>query len=544
MQPGDVIDGKYEVELVVGEGGMGSVVAATHRVLGTTVAIKILKPEGARNPEVAGRFLREARAASRLRGEHVAQVQDIGTLPSGEPYMVMQMLHGADLASVIKSGPIAIGAAADYIIQACEGLAEAHALGMIHRDIKPGNLFLTQRPNGEPLVKVLDFGIATAAHGEVDRRLTMTNMVMGSPNYMSPEQLRSTRDVDVRSDVWSLGVTLYEMLSGKNPFEGPTFTALTIMIATEPHESLSMVAPELAAIVDRCLEKNPDNRYQNVAALAVALAPYADRTASGVSAALRIAGTQRSAVPPTLPPHPRSGQIEAIGTGAGLGGIAVRGSSPYRPPTTPPNPTTSQFTSGESVDGVVRVPSRKGWIIAGLLLGAAAVAAVVAFTVMHDDESAVRVATQTTSPPPPPKPEPKIEPKIEPRVEPIVEPAKTDAPVKAADPDPSPDAAHVQRAYKAFEHWQSDDALDEILAITDIHAVDTSKLVPYVDKLRRTKDSAKIRQVVALLELPAIKHVTVVHRPPPPPHATIAPPPPPPPPPSKGCSPNDPKCGL
>ena len=430
VQPGDVIDGKYEVDLVVGEGGMGSVVAATHRVLGTTVAIKILKREGANNPEVARRFLREARAASRLRGEHVVQVQDIGTLPTGEPYMVMQMLHGADLASVIKAGPVAIGAAADYIIQACEGLAEAHALGMVHRDIKPGNLFLTQRPNGEPLVKVLDFGIATAAHGEIDRRLTMTNMVMGSPNYMSPEQLRSTRDVDVRSDVWSLGVTLYEMLAGKNPFEGPTFTALTIMIATEPHQSLSVVAPELSAIVDRCLEKNPDDRYQTVADLAVALAPYADRTASNVSAALRIASTHRRQVAPTLPPSPRSGQIEAIGTGTGLGGMVLHGSAPYRPPTVPPaHPTTSQFTSGESVDGVARVPSRKGWIIAGLLLGAAAVAAVVAFTVMREDDSAVQVATHA---PPPAKPEPKIEPKIEPKVEPIVEPAKVETKIGRA----------------------------------------------------------------------------------------------------------------
>src|SRR5688572_28212322 len=187
---------------------MGRVLAASHIALGSTVAIKVLKSEALKFPEVPRRFMREARAAGRLRSEHVVRVMDVGQLPTGEPFMVMEMLHGVDLSTMIKHGPVPPEAAVEFIAQACEGLAEAHAMGMVHRDIKPANLFVTRRPNGAPLVKVLDFGIATAATGDVDHRLTSTLTVIGSPSYMSPEQLRAARDVDARSDIWSLGITL------------------------------------------------------------------------------------------------------------------------------------------------------------------------------------------------------------------------------------------------------------------------------------------------------------------------------------------------
>src|SRR5688572_15389800 len=189
MKPGEVIDNKYRIEALLGEGGMGRVLSATHLVLGSQVAIKLLKKDALSHPEVPMRFMREARNASRLRNEHVVRVTDVGQLASGEPYMVMEMLHGYDLATRLTKGPLEPPRAVEYIVQACEGLAEAHAVGMIHRDVKPANLFVTTRPNGAPLVKVLDFGIATAAIGDVDHRLTTTQSVIGSPSYMSPEQL-------------------------------------------------------------------------------------------------------------------------------------------------------------------------------------------------------------------------------------------------------------------------------------------------------------------------------------------------------------------
>src|SRR6185436_6736063 len=265
VRPGEVIDGKYQIEAELGEGGMGRVLAATHLALGSAVAIKVLKTEALKVPEVPRRFMREARAAGRLRNDNVVRVMDVGQLATGEPYMVMEMLHGIDLSTILNDGPVPMVLALEYIAQACAGLAEAHAMGMVHRDVKPGNLFVTQRPNGAPLVKLLDFGIATAAAGDVDHKLTSTLTVMGSPSYMAPEQLRAARDVDARADIWSLGVTLYELLSGEQPFLGPTLTALTLKIVSEPHEPLQRVPLALAAIVDRCLAKERAERFENVA---------------------------------------------------------------------------------------------------------------------------------------------------------------------------------------------------------------------------------------------------------------------------------------
>jgi eukaryotic-like serine/threonine-protein kinase len=271
---GDVIDGKYELVRMLGEGGMGRVFAARHTVLGAMVAIKILKRGAVNDSDVARRFLREARAAVRLRSEHVAKVIDVGQLPGGEPFMVMELLEGTDLATLLRSGAFPPDRAARCVIEACDGIGEAHRHGIIHRDVKPSNLFLTTLAGGATIIKVLDFGIATAADDDVDRGMTTTSSLLGSPMYMSPEQLRSSKQVDARSDVWSLGVTLYELVSGKHPFGGPTFTALSIAIAIEPHVPLTDAPPELVAIVERCLAKEPEDRYATVAELADALSRF------------------------------------------------------------------------------------------------------------------------------------------------------------------------------------------------------------------------------------------------------------------------------
>jgi serine/threonine-protein kinase len=278
MEPGEILDGKYRIDRSIGIGGMGEVLAATHTKLGKQVAIKVVRAETMHIPGIAERFLREARAASRLRSEHVGQVSDVGELPTGQPYMVMELLDGDDLGNIIdRHGPLSAEVATDYLLQACEALSEAHALGMIHRDIKPANLFVTERRDGTKSVKVLDFGIATAAHGEVSG-LTEMDALLGSPQYMSPEQLRSAKIVDARSDIWSLGVTLYELVSQRLPFDGPTFTSLAIKIATEPYTPLADAAPALAAVIDRCLMKDPAKRFADVSELASALARLAGRT--------------------------------------------------------------------------------------------------------------------------------------------------------------------------------------------------------------------------------------------------------------------------
>ncbi|HEV7558639.1 MAG TPA: serine/threonine-protein kinase, partial [Kofleriaceae bacterium] len=220
---GSVFAGKYRVERILGQGGMGVVVQATHLQLNQPVAIKFLLPEVMRNEQVVQRFLREAQAAVRLRSEHVARVLDVGALDNGAPYMVLEYLDGMDLSALARH-QLTIGQIVDLMLQACEGLAEAHAMGIVHRDIKPANFFITRGTDGVQLLKVLDFGISKAMQDpSTDNNLTATSMVMGTPAYMSPEQIKSARSVDLRSDIWSLGVVLYELFQGVQPFQADTF---------------------------------------------------------------------------------------------------------------------------------------------------------------------------------------------------------------------------------------------------------------------------------------------------------------------------------
>ena len=282
IEPGTIV-GKYRLGRLVGEGGMGSVFAATHLGIGTQVALKMLKREVVAVPSIAERFMREARAAGQLKSEHVCKVLDIGRTDDGLPFMVMELLEGCDLATAVRRDRPSISAAVSYIMQACVGLAEAHRRGMVHRDIKPANLFLTTR-NGAPCIKILDFGIATAPRDESHPNLTSAEMVMGSPNYMSPEQISSAKNVDPRSDVWSLGVSLYELSSGRLPFREPTFTALSIAIATEPHLPLAEVPAELARIVERCLAKRREDRYADATELLAALTGFCTAPSKRVTA--------------------------------------------------------------------------------------------------------------------------------------------------------------------------------------------------------------------------------------------------------------------
>jgi eukaryotic-like serine/threonine-protein kinase len=276
VNPGEVLAGKYLVERVLGEGGMGVVIAARHLQLDQVVALKFLLPTSRTRRDTLDRFAREARNAVRLRSEHVARIMDVGTLDSGSPYIVMEYLEGSNLAGVLSErGKLPIPVAVDYVLQACDAIAEAHALGIIHRDLKPENLFVTRGHDNTSLVKVLDFGISKSMAGN-DFSATNSQAVVGSPAYMSPEQMRSARLVDPRTDVWALGVILYQLVVGHVPWDGETLPMLCFRITTDPPPPFpDRQQADFEAVVWRCLEKDPDRRFSSVHALAVALAPFA-----------------------------------------------------------------------------------------------------------------------------------------------------------------------------------------------------------------------------------------------------------------------------
>jgi serine/threonine-protein kinase len=305
---------------------MGMVVAAQHLQLGQLVALKFLLPQAMQSEETTERFLREARATVRLKSEHVGRVIDVGTLDTGAPYIVMEYLDGQDLDGFRRVHTrLPVMQAVDFVLQASEAVAEAHSIGIIHRDLKPANLFLSVRADGTPIVKVLDFGISKATQDQQDFSLTRTATVMGSPGYMSPEQLRSARDVDARTDVWALGVILYELVSGNAPFAAEAITELTLKVAMDPTPPLGVPAPAgFEDVIRKCLEKDPANRYGSIAELAAALVPFGPPNASEmakriarVQAGLSTNTRQKSAVAVALAPTTLSGSTGYALTASG-----------------------------------------------------------------------------------------------------------------------------------------------------------------------------------------------------------------------------------
>jgi serine/threonine-protein kinase len=356
LGPGDVLAGKYRVERVLGQGGMGVVLAARHLDLLELRALKVLHDQEG-GAEATERFLREARAAARLKSDRVARVYDVGRLDGGAPYLVMEHLEGCDLGALVKArGPLPLVEAVWYLLQALEGIAEAHAAGIIHRDLKPANLFLTTGADGTPCVKILDFGISklVAPPGSgIENEMTRTGMVLGSPYYMSPEQMRSSRDVDARTDIWSLGVILYRLLTAAVPFHGDSITQVCAAVVGDtpalPSSRRPDLDPRVDAVVMRCLEKDPGRRYGSAVELAAALVPLGP---PGSDASLeRILRLSRS-VP-----------AGAVASGSGW---------PLVPGTNPPPPAITDASWGAT-----RGTSRSGAPSALTLLAAAAVTLVV-----------------------------------------------------------------------------------------------------------------------------------------------------------------------
>jgi eukaryotic-like serine/threonine-protein kinase len=337
VHPGQMVAGKYKIERTLATGGMGIIVLAQHEGLGQRYVIKVMRPESLSNEEAVTRFLQEARTAARLRSDHVARVFDVGQLDDGSPYMVMEYLEGQDLGKVLaEQGPLVVPSAVDYVLQALEALAEAHATGVIHRDFKPSNLVLIKGPGGAPRIKVLDFGIsknygldAPAAGAQ----LTATRQVVGSPAYISPEQMTTPRSVDARSDIWSAGVVLHELLSGDPPFQGETVGAImAAILAKAPpplRERRAEVPAGLEKVVRKCLEREPADRYADVAELARALAPFgsewAEHLAERVQTALRPTDAPVTRAPsrPVLPEPPTVRRRRALRIAAILLGAVI-----------------------------------------------------------------------------------------------------------------------------------------------------------------------------------------------------------------------------
>jgi serine/threonine-protein kinase len=365
-KPGLVVAGKYRVDRIIGEGGMGIVAAATHVELDQHVAIKFLLPEAMRQEEAVERFLREAKVAAKVKSEHVARVSDVGKLePGGVPFIVMEYLEGSDLGALIaEQGKLPVEEVCEIALQACEALAEVHAAGIVHRDLKPSNLFVTWRADGSPCLKLLDFGISKfTVHPDdagVDPALTATATIMGSPSYMSPEQLRSTKEVDARTDVWALGAVLYEAVTGKPAFRGETVPQVCFMIGSEepaaPSSLRADVPPELERILLACLDKNAETRA-TVVDLARVLVVYA---------------------PPRA--HASLERIEAV-LGAPPGPKPPRRTQPSAPLMRPTQPAETARTQASWHDDKRRSVRRTGRVpLAFVALVAMAIGAVCVYT--------------------------------------------------------------------------------------------------------------------------------------------------------------------
>jgi serine/threonine-protein kinase len=346
--PGEVVAERYRIDRVLARGGMGVVFEGEHLGLARPVAVKFLRCEA---EDAAARFLREARAAARLESEHVVRVLDLGTHRE-VPFIAMELLVGVDLHAYLAArGPLPVGEAVGTMLQACEGLAEAHAKGIVHRDLKPSNLFLARRADGSSIVKLLDFGVAKAPAYEPwsQGNLTSALLMLGSPPYMSPEHLRDAGGVDARTDLWSLGVILYELVTGRHPFEGSTPMQLGARIALEApaplRERLPDAPPALEAIVARCLEKDPAARFQTVMELASALAPLAladaparaalariERASSNIAGATvaAVAQTAAEALPSSQASASRPASAPIPATGAASGVVAVSSCDRFR----------------------------------------------------------------------------------------------------------------------------------------------------------------------------------------------------------------------
>ncbi|MDI1444318.1 serine/threonine-protein kinase [Polyangium sp. 6x1] len=402
---GEVIAGKYRVEREIGRGGMGLVLLAMHVDLEQPVAVKVLHEHSAYDDGAIARFIREARAAGKIQSEHVARVMDAGLLPEGGAYIVMELLDGKDLADVLHDeGALDVAVAVKHLLEACDAVAAAHAVGIVHRDLKPANLFLARKPDETQIVKVLDFGVSkmvlpnapTAVSG-----LTQSGQIFGSPSYMAPEQLRSATDVDARADIWSLGVVLYELVTGRLPFPARTMADMMAAVVRDPPQPLAEVRadapPELEAILMRCLEKEPSDRYSSVGELARALAPLSPGNEALVARIERVSARSAAGGAPSLP-VPSSARVDVVASGQA--DAVTRGGSAEGPQDiTSPSPLSRSLRSVRPSS----LPGRSRWIVwaATALVAAVTLAVILSHRAPRPTTTPASTSAPSVEPPAP-----------------------------------------------------------------------------------------------------------------------------------------------
>jgi eukaryotic-like serine/threonine-protein kinase len=379
---GELLAGRYRVERVLGCGGFGAVYMATDSVIGRNVAIKVLAQQHIHSEDTKERFLREARALAVLQGEHGAQLHDVGVLADGRPFLSMEYLQGHDLQEELrKRGPLPVIQAVRTVVDVCRGLAAAHAQGIVHRDLKPQNIFWAFRPDGTHVTKLLDFGVARVAQATP---LTQSGAWVGTPRFMSPEQLMSPGSVDTRADIWALGVVLYEILTAKPIFDASSAAQYASKVLTERpvplRARMHSLDAALEAVVDRCLQQEPARRFQSVVELANALLPFSGGAAPLSSAA---GSSPQRALALSAPP------VDAASTIAG----------PPRAPMVAP-----QTTAGPLVAAPRDAPARGSMGVAlglgGVTLGLLAIAALGAVAlVMRQQERAAQLSAPPSSSP-------------------------------------------------------------------------------------------------------------------------------------------------
>jgi serine/threonine protein kinase len=418
---GATLAGKYRIDRLIGKGGMGAVFAAHHELLGQHVALKLLL-DADRDPVSVARFLNEGKAAARIPSEHIARVLDVGILDDRRPFIVMEYLEGRDLSQVLEErGPLAPRDAVDYVLQAVEALAQAHALGILHRDLKPSNLFLAERPDGTRVVKVLDFGISKAIGlAAAAEAAIVTQGLIGSPGYMSPEQVRSSKTVDARSDMWSLGVILYELLSGAMPFRGENVGEVLAAILEQPPAPLALYRASLPAglvgVVMRCLAREPSKRFADLADLADALLPFGSAPSPSIT---RIRTTMAALAARPLDPGSSAGRgIPTVSAAMAEAATAIAPSRAVQTndswsdasPTIVPSPSRATKAFGFAV-GLVGVGTLAVVLVTVLRApdvaprSAASIAAAASSLALPSGPPAVAVAPATVAPAPAPAPQ-------------------------------------------------------------------------------------------------------------------------------------------
>jgi serine/threonine-protein kinase len=446
---GQTFLGKYRVEEILGQGGMGIVARCTHLALNEQVAVKMLRSDVLTDDDAVQRFMREAQAAVKLRSEYVARVSDVGTFENGVPYMVMEFLDGQDLGVLIdQQGHVAVQWAVDLMLQTCEALSEAHSINIVHRDIKPSNLFVTWRPDGTSLIKVLDFGISKSPMG-TDMQLTQTQSLLGTPAYMSPEQMRSARLVDQRTDIWSLGTVMYELLEGHRPFDAESFSEMCVKVAVDAPLPMVHTPPALQQVVLRCLAKSPEQRYANMAELGRELVPFARDPHAAQNMVERMfrlvgraSGNSGNAWDPANSGRAASPAFRSVATPPG--GIPVADSGTMRDHSTP---------AILPLDITPR--KRRTGLVIGLVVAACVAAAAVALVIKNRSEPAATAKPTAKAPtpavqPPPPPPTATVDPPKQPEQivapPPIDEaPSKTAATVQKTKPKQKPKATGAKK---------------------------------------------------------------------------------------------------